>query len=275
MIKFGFIGFGSMAKMLIGTLLNFGIAQEQVIVTRKDKIRLKEVNEFWSGIHTAETATEVAEKSQYIFLCIKPLEYKSIMEEIKPCVDEQKHLISITGAVLLKDIENIVNCKITKIIPTIISEVKEGITLLSHNEKVSETDAGNIENILKSVGKIKRVNESDFGFATLLTSCGPGLLSAIIDKFVQTAYENHSNFEEEDIKEMVLQTFYGTTKLIIDKHITPGEVISRVATKGGITEEGVNVINSYIMPVFNEMFNKAQSKQKEVNAKVASLFTQT
>lgn len=275
MMKFGFIGFGSMAKMLINVLVNWGIAQDQVIVTRKDKNRLKEVNEFWPGIHIAETATEVAEKSQCIFLCIKPLEYKSILEEIKPCINEQKQLISITGAVTLKEIENIVDCKITKIIPTIISEVKEGITLISHNDKVSETDAGIIEDILNSVGKIKRVNEKEFGFATLLTSCGPGLLSAIIDQFVQTALRHNAAFKKEDIQEMVLQTLYGTTKLIIDKHIAPEEVIARVATKGGITEEGVSVINSCIMPVFDEMFNKAESKQKEVHVKIASLFTKS
>lgn len=85
MNKIGFIGFGSMGSMLIKGLIKSGqVRQEQIIVTRKDKSRLDEIKNTWPEISITQEIMEVIKKAEYIFICVKPLEYKNILNEIKP-----------------------------------------------------------------------------------------------------------------------------------------------------------------------------------------------
>lgn len=51
----------------------------------------------------------------------------------------------------------------------------------------------------------------------------------------------HSRFSEEEATELVVQTLLGTAKLLCRKGTGIEEIIPKVATKGGITEEGLKV----------------------------------
>jgi pyrroline-5-carboxylate reductase len=67
---------------------------------------------------------------------------------------------------------------------------------------------------------------------------------------------------------MVLQTLYGTLRLMLEKKMGFEQVISRVATKGGITEEGVKVINNHMPSVFDELFDETLNKRNRVEEKI-------
>jgi pyrroline-5-carboxylate reductase len=45
-------------------------------------------------------------------------------------------------------------------------------------------------------------------------------------------------------------------------------MLNRVATKGGITEEGVKVFRQSLPNVFDEMFEATLSKRKLINKKI-------
>lgn len=272
MTNLGFIGFGSMAKMLVSTLLNSApITQSQIFITRQDKSKLNEVTNLWPEANSVETISEVVKSSEYIFLCVKPLQFKNILEEIKPYMNESKTLVSISGTITLDNIGRFLNCKIVKIMPTIISEVKEGITLICHNEKVSVKDMEFLEGLLSNISLVKHIEEKNFGFISELTSCGPGLISAVFRNFANAAEKHTSSFRSKEIEEMLLYTLYGTAKLMLDKKMNFEDVISRVATSGGITEEGVKVINKGIPPVLNEMFDKTLEKRKVISKKATAM----
>jgi len=70
--------------MLVKGFINTGyVRQEQIIVTRKNKSRLDEIKSAWPNINTTEDVTEVVKKAKYIFLCVKPLEYENVLDDIK------------------------------------------------------------------------------------------------------------------------------------------------------------------------------------------------
>lgn len=270
MNKLGFIGFGSMGSMLVRGLINTGyVRQEQIIVTRKNKSRLDEIKDIWKDVNTTDDIIEVVKEAKYIFICVKPLEYMNILENIESYVLPSQHIISIAGSVTLEYLDRIINCKITKVMPTITSEVNEGISLICHNSKVSSEDAENIESMFKNISKVKQISEKDFGIASEFTSCGPGLIASIFDEFVEAGLRHTNSLRKEDIQEMVLHTLMGTAKLMLENNMSFEGVISRVATKGGITEEGVKVLESGLPPVFSEMFTKTMNKRKVVSEKVS------
>jgi pyrroline-5-carboxylate reductase len=273
MDNMGFIGFGSMGSMLIKGVLKSGrLSPEQIIVTRKDKGRLAEIKDIWPNINIALEAVEVVKRAKYVFICVKPLEYKDVLNEIKPHILPEQHIISLAGTVAIESIEKMADCKITKVMPTIISEVNEGIILICHNGRVGGEDARFIESLLSDISKIRRIDEKDFGFAARLTSCGPGLLAAVLREFAGAGLRRTGSFVKEDVEEMVLQTLYGTARLMLERNMGFDDVISRVATKGGITEEGVRTIKKSLPQVFDEMFDQTLNKRKAVIEKVRREF---
>ena len=71
---------------------------------------------------------------------------------------------------------------------------------------------------------------------------------------------------------MVLNTMTATGSLMLSQNLSFNDVVTRVATKGGITEEGTGVIYDMFPQISDEMFNKTLAKRKKTAAKAAESF---
>jgi len=171
--------------------------------------------------------------------------------------------VSIAAGVTLADIGSCFAGQVTKVIPSMTLEVKEGISLTCHNKKVARENIRYIETLLKAISTVMHVQEENFEVAADLTSCGPGLIAAMFDNFVQAGIR-HGGIPLDEARQMVVSTLLGTAKLLAEKGFDFSELINRVATKGGITEEGVKVLNARLPQVFNEVFYKTMSKHENV-----------
>ncbi len=76
----------------------------------------------------------------------------------------------------------------------------------------------------------------------------------------------------EDAEEMLIRTMLGTCRLVLEKGMSLDGIIERVATKGGITEEGAKVFYEDLPPVFNRMFDVTLEKRRLVDLKVQQGF---
>ena len=68
----------------------------------------------------------------------------------------------------------------------------------------------------------------------------------------------------EMIVEMVLNTMKATGNLMLEKGMSFEDVVTRVATKGGITQEGTKVIYEMFPEAADELFEKTLEKRRIV-----------
>jgi pyrroline-5-carboxylate reductase len=265
MIKVGFIGYGSMGSMLLNEFITSrGLKPDEIIVSTRTKNKLTTIKEKWDQINIAQDNAEVAKKAKYIFVCVKQPEVKNVLKELKNFTTSSTHIISLAGSVSIQNIEKLTNGKVTKITPSITSEVHSGITLVCHNNKVTKEEADFIESLLSRVSAVKSLKEEDLELAIELTSCAPGFIAAIFREFVNASLNHNNTLSQPEIEELVIQTLFGTAKLFIEKNVNFEEVVKRVATKGGITEEGVKVINSRLPEIFDDLFEVTLTKRKKI-----------
>jgi pyrroline-5-carboxylate reductase len=125
---------------------------------------------------------------------------------------------------------------------------------------VPQSDASYIESLLSGISKVKLIEECNMDIAIDLTSCAPGFIAAIFKEFVNSAVRL-SNISEADAEAMVMRTLYGVSKLFCERNMSFDDTISRVAVKGGITEEGVNILKSGLPDTFDKMFKQTLSKR--------------
>jgi len=271
--KVGFIGYGSMGKMLITSFISSGkVNPKDIIVSTRTKGKMYELKLAWDDISIASNNVEVAERAKHIFLCVKPIDIKTVLEEIKDFITSETHIISIAGPVKIANIESITNGQVSKLTPTLTSEVVEGVSLLCHGDKVTRENAAYIEALLQQISVVKLLNENDFKLAADITSCGPGLFSSLFQELVYSAVRKTENVSKEAIEEMLMITLSGTLKLYFEKNMSLEEIITRVATKGGITEEGINVLRRGLPQIFDNMFLQTLTKHKKVASLVNSGF---
>lgn len=249
-----------MGSMLAGGFISSGLlAPEEIVISNRTAAKVENLPERWSGISVTDDNRKTAKESALLFICVRPLDVLAVMDEIKDYLANSTHLVSIAGCIKIDDIESHFPGQVTKVIPSIASEVREGVSLVCHNPKVSKESVERLEKLLGAVGRVLNIKENEFEVAADLTSCAPGMIAAIFDCFVRAALK-HSEISPDVAQKMIVSTLFGTAKLLAEKGTGFQKLIGRVATKGGITEEGVKVLNNHLPSVFDEVFSKTLSK---------------
>ena len=136
---------------------------------------------------------------------------------------------------------------------------------------MGESDKAELCEILKCLGEVIELPENEIGMGSELVSCMPGFITSIFDVICQSA-KKHTEISSEQIVQMVLKTVSATSELMLKKNMTFEDVVSRVATKGGITEEGAKVIYEGFPEVSDLMFEKTLEKRKQTAKKAEELF---
>jgi pyrroline-5-carboxylate reductase len=271
--KIGFIGYGAMGSIMMQALLDAkAISPDNVIVTNRT---LEKLNAFHAGypeVEIARSISELATKSERIFICTSTGVVKSVLSEMIQHLPENVHVITTTGNIEIKSIEGIFNGKITKVMPTQIAAVGEGVTLVCHNKKVTPEDREFIREAFCKIGRVKETGEAQFDLGTELTSCAPAFFAAICCNFSAVA-AHHGDFTSEERDEMIVLTLYGTAKLLKERDISFDQLITKVATKGGISEEGVKILDRELPGVFEELFRVTMGRRQKIKQQITKQFS--
>ncbi|KNY26421.1 NAD(P)-binding domain-containing protein [Pseudobacteroides cellulosolvens] len=272
MQKIGLIGYGSMGSMLIDAFLSSQILkQEEIIISTRTQTKLELLKQRFPKIQTVKDNRLLAKECKILFVCVEPMEVKRILDEIRKEVSRELHLVSIAACVTIEYLESVFNGKVTKVIPSVTSEVGFGVSLICHNSKVGSEDALVVESLFNAIGSIKVIKEKHFEIAADLTSCAPGLISAIFLEYIKASLP-YSDFSPSDTEDMLVSTFYGTAKLMQERNLGFNEIIKRVATSGGITERGVEVLRKGLPSLFDSLFKNTLEKHGEIKGVLKTQF---
>lgn len=262
MDEVGFIGYGHMGSVMLRSLLaTRAIAPEQVLISTRTRNRLHSLKEDFPGIEIADSNSAVAERSSMLFLCVGTSQVKPVLSEIVGVLSTRTHLVTISGGLEISSVEQLFNGPITKLIPTIIAEVHKGVTLICHNARVSQAESNRVGDMFARIGTVRVIAEHQFEICADFTSCAPGLLACICEQFVRAGIK-HGEIAYDDAAEMLLQTLYGTAKLLLQNSEDFGGLLRRVATKGGATEGGAAVLEAMLPAVFESVFSVTMERHE-------------
>lgn len=254
----GFIGYGQMNRMLIEGFLDTGILDEkQIIVSNRTAEKTTHLPAWYPAIRLTTDNGKLAADADCIIIGVRPLDLVGVLQEVAT-VTKTAHVISLAACVRIKTMAAIYQGPITRILPTVCSTVGEGVSLICHHERVSTAEADEVTTLFSSISTVRIVAEELFEPAGDLTSCGPALLTRMFMELAQ-AGSRHSALSEEECLEMIVSTAFGTT-LMLKEGVAPDDLIRRVATPGGITEEGVKIIAADLPDICDRIFSTTLSK---------------
>jgi pyrroline-5-carboxylate reductase len=259
MTVFGFIGTGHLGSMLIRKFVETGaIKAEGVIASNRTREKVERLAESL-GIQIGSNR-EVAEASDVIFISVRPLDVKEVLKELQDLLTPDKLLISAAVDFPLKDLIPLSPARSARVVPSITSERAKGVSLVALGENTIPEDRDLIFTLFRSIGYPVEVDEKDFEVLADLTSCGPGYIAALMYEFSLVA--SWKGIPKELAEDLVKRTLEGTAEMLQENDFVG--LIACVATKGGITEEGVKVIQSEAAPIFDHMFQATRAKHERV-----------
>lgn len=268
-MNIGIIGYGSMGKMLTQKFLESGrVSKDTLFVSNRTKERL---NEIADKATVCASNSEAAENAGILFVCVRPCDIKEVVTEINGPLKKDSLLVSLNGNIMFDMLEKIAVRKIAKVIPSVTAEINRSQTLVCWNNLVEESDKASLRKILGCMGEVIELPENEMGMGSELVSCMPGLIASMFDIICRAA-KSHTALPEEQIVRMVLRTVGATAELMTEKQMSFQDVVSRVATKGGITEEGTKVIYDMFPEAAEEMFVRTLEKRRLIAQKARETF---
>ena len=270
-MKIGIIGYGSMGKMIYEKISQSEyLTGTELYISNRTKDKVSHLADYCT---VCDTNKELASLADIVFMCVRPVDMKTVVTEIKDSLNEQTLLVSLNGSIRFEQLESVCKNKIVKVIPSVTAEVNQSQTLVCYNELVTEEDKAVLKNILQCMGNIIELPEEEMGMGSELVSCMPGFIAAIFHEICVSA-KQHTNIPDGEIVRMVLNTMVGTGRLMLEKNYSFEHVVSRVATKGGITEEGTKVIHEQLPEVMDELFNRTLEKRRQTTINAQKSFSE-
>ncbi len=255
----GIIGYGSMGKMLAEKFAASGKpADGTLLVSSRTKEKLTALP---PGVTACGSNRELAARADMIFLCVRPEDMKGIMEEIVPVMKQDALLVSLNGSVPFAQLEKISGGKIAKAIPSVTAEINRSQTLVCRNRRVGEKDRERLKELLESIGEVVELPENEIGMGSELVSCMPGFIASVFDVICRSA-RKHTEIPAGQVAQMVLKTMAATGEMMIRDQSAFEEIVSRVATKGGITEEGTKIIYEQFPAIADRLFEATLEKRR-------------
>jgi pyrroline-5-carboxylate reductase len=262
MTRYGFIGTGSMGSMLIRKFIGTGIiAPRNITASSKTGISARALAER-TGITAAPSNTAVAKQAGILFLCVKPADVRKVLDEVWGVLQPGVLIVSIAGSVTLADLAYYagLHARVARVIPAVTAEKGAGVSLVAFGRGATPEDRERILRLFNAVGTAVETEEVNFDLYADLTSCAPAFIAAMMREYAAAAVRTGA--VEPAVAEFLLRkTLSGTARVLDDEGTGFDEVISRVATKGGITEEGVKVLEARLPGMFDEVLVATERKR--------------
>ncbi len=249
----GIIGYGHMGSMLVnGFLASGALRVDEIVVASRSRESRDACAAAWPLIGIAATNRELARRCRTIILAVRPRETRGVLNEIVSVMDGDEQIVSLAAGIGLDDLEGLFPGSVTRVVPTVTSAVGQGTTLICHGRQVGMHDTLRVEGLFSSIGNVVLVGEDDLPAATILSSCGPGLLAAIIDELAG-ATARASGLPPDRALMLATETIAATAAYLRETGEAPGDLIEQVATGGGVTEVGVQRLRERLPGVFDEV----------------------
>lgn len=180
-------------------------------------------------------------RSNILFLTVRPQNLKHVLAQIDATCSNDKLIISLVTGASLENIETYLDdFPIIRGTLNIPISIGKGTIAYYPNRNVNEQQLRYFHDMLKGPQILRMKEESQIDTSTVLVGCGPAFISSIAQEYILFGVRNGLTVEES--KQLYVSTLAGTVDML---QIYPSEdIISKVATPGGITEKGLAHLRS-------------------------------
>ena len=234
MKNIGFIGAGNMGGALISGLLKDKTENNVFVYDVNEKLLNKFAD---NGAVPTSSIAELAKKSEYIVVAVKPNIYDKILNEIANTTYEGT-VVTIAPGISVNYVKaKLPKCRVVRTMPNTPAMVSMGVTLVVNDDN---EDMEDIVNIFKAVGEVYFIPEKMMDAGVALSGSSPAYVYAFINAMADGAALQ--GIPKKSAIEIAANTVIGSALMILKAGKHPMELLDNVCSPGGTTIEAVNVL---------------------------------
>jgi pyrroline-5-carboxylate reductase len=232
--RIAILGAGKIGEALVAGLVSAGWRPDQIVAADRRAERLSEVGERY-GVRTTSSNADAVAGSEVVVIAVKPQDMDELLAEVGGLLTPAHTVVSVAAGVSTASIER--RCAsgvpVVRVMPNTPMTVHEGVAGIAAGAHAGDEHVARAEELLSHVGKTVRVRESAMDAVTAVSGSGPAYFALLAESMIEAGIL--LGLSREISTELVVQTMYGTAKLLRDEKIHPVELRESVTSPGGTT----------------------------------------
>lgn len=180
-----------------------------------------------------------------ILLGMKPYQLADVAEQLAPHCTADTRIVSILAGTPLADLRARfpVVRDMVRAMPNLPVGLGEGVTALFADDATTPDARSAIDALIQPLGLAEWIASEDlFNQVTALSGCGPAFLFRFIDALARAG--EALGIPADQAARMALATVQGSASMAARAGEAPGVLADRVASPGGMTREGMNILDA-------------------------------
>lgn len=248
------IGVGNMAKAIIAGINSADIPVSNIILFDKNDSQYMDLPNGKVTYTYASSVVDAVNNADCVLLSVKPQNYPEILNEISNVPDhEHKLYISIGAGITSQSVSDTLgNACVIRVLPNVPMLIGEGVSVVCRNKNASKEDFDFVNSVFASAGSTVLIDECEMNRMIGVTSSSPAYVFKFINAMYLSALEQ--GLSDQGLLDAICDTVIGSATLLKSSQDSPKDLISKVASKGGTTEQALYVLDEN---GFDEAINKA------------------
>lgn len=241
----GFIGGGNMARSLIGGLVPETIDASRLLVGEPDADKCASIHDDF-GVRCTADNEQIIRQSDVIVIAVKPQVVGAVLTPLKDVFSEKQPLIvSIVAGIRIDTFNRLLGQEhaVIRVMPNTPALVGRGASGLYAGPDISADQRAAAETLMGAVGTAAWVeSEADIDTVTALSGSGPAYFMLFMKALSEAA--ESAGLDGEIARELTVATAAGAAELVDQSPESLEELIRRVTSPGGTTEQALQSFNN-------------------------------
>jgi pyrroline-5-carboxylate reductase len=191
------------------------------------------------------SAAEAAKTADTLVITVKPQDMTGLLTEIAPHIPADRLIISVAAGITTSRIENQLDMPlpVVRVMSNTPVLVDEAMSVISAGPHAGEEHLRRAEELLRPVGKVLRIPESQQDAATALSGSGPAYVYFLVEAMVDAGIL--LGMPRGTALEMVTQAVFGAATMLRESGEHPVILREAVTSPGGTTISAIRELERH------------------------------
>jgi pyrroline-5-carboxylate reductase len=252
------VGCGNMGGAMLRGWLAQGIAASRITVIDPGAPVVP------AGVTVVSAPSDDKPAPSTLILAVKPQILSSLVPMLVPFAQKETLLMSILAGAEIPTLRSLFTQveHVLRVMPNLPAAIGRGVSILYADTAL---DRASISPVFEPLGRVEWIEQEDqFHAITALTGCGPAFVFRYAEAMAQAAAA--LGLDADQATRLALATIEGAAAFAASQDETLGQLADRVASPGGVTREGLNVIDGddRLFTVMRDTLSAADAKNREM-----------
>lgn len=258
------VGCGNMAGQMLSRWLACGLDPARVTVLRPSGRSVA------PGVEVVTRFPARFAEGTVLLLGMKPYQFNDVAADIAQMENMPAMFASILAGTTSAQLRSGLpaGAPVIRVMPNTPVGVGQGVCALYAGDETSDAARNCVEALMQPLGLAEWIAEEEqFNLVTALSGCGPAYLFRFIDALGIAAAR--LGLPEDQAARLALATVRGASTLAMEAGESPAILADRVASPGGMTREGMNVLDAddSLVALLTETLRAARDRGEEMARK--------